>query len=95
MGRSQTNGQFIDHGNAPEYFACGLHSVETLGPVCRFVLYIERQMPNGQMAREVPFTCVMPIEAVGSAIALTLRTLGSRIAMPAMNVVTRAISLLH
>lgn len=76
------NAEFIDNGTAPEFFANGLQSVEVMGPVCRFILYVERRSMDGDIIREPPFTCIMPIESVGPAIALTLRTLGKAIIIP-------------
>lgn len=84
---------FIDNGNSPEYFASGLHSVEAMGPVVRFVLFVEKRMSTGEIVREPPFTCILPTEAIGAAIALTLRTLGARIVVPAIGAVARELAL--
>lgn len=77
--------EFVDPGTAPEYFADGLHHVELKGSNARFVLFVDRQKSNGDMVREPPFTCIIPVEAIGPAIALTLRTLPSGLVVPALD----------
>ena len=74
---------FLDAGTAPEYFADGLHSVEVKGSVSRFVLYVSRRLPDGKEFREIPFTCILPNEAIGPAIMLTMETLPSGLIFPA------------
>lgn len=83
------NAQFIDTGNAPEYFANGLYDVEVMGPVTRFVLYVERHPPTGETILEPPFTCIMPNEAIGPAIALTMRKLGPALVITPMRDMVR------
>lgn len=75
--------EFIDTGNVPEFFANGLHDIEVMGPVSRFVLFVIRKTPGGVMFREPAFTCVMPNDAIGPAIALTVKKAGSAIIIPA------------
>lgn len=86
--------RFTDPGNAPEFFACGLHSVEVMGTVCRFVLYVDRRTVEGEIIREPPFTCIMPLDNVGPSIALVLRTLGARIVIPIVGCAAKEL-LLH
>lgn len=83
----------IDIGNAPEYFASGLHCVEVLGPVSRFVLFVVKKLPDGTEYRECPFTCILPNDAIGPAIGLTLQTLPSGIIMPAVVQIARRLVL--
>lgn len=80
----QSEQRFIESGTAPEFFVTGLHNVEVMGTNCRFVLYVERRLEDGQIIREAPFTCIMPIDAVAPAIALTLRILGAKTVVPAI-----------
>lgn len=75
--------RFIDTGNAPEFFASGLHDVELMGPVARFVLYVLRQHDD-KLIGEPPLSVIMPIEAIGPGIALTLQRCGSRLIVPAI-----------
>lgn len=82
--------RFVDVGNAPEYFANGLHDLEMMGSVARFVLYVLKPGPNGQMFAEAPFTCVMPIEAIGPGIALVVRKCPTLI-IPTLGQAARAI----
>lgn len=82
---------FVDPGNAPEFFANGLHSVEVMGAVSRFVLFVVRSLPDGRKVHEPPFTCIMPNDAIGPAIALTLQTLPSGLIVPAVGVVAKSL----
>lgn len=75
--------RFFDNTNAPEHFAHGLQSVEVMGPNVRFTLYTTRRDDQGQY-RETIFTCIMPLDQVGPAIALTLKTIGTEVVLPAM-----------
>lgn len=68
--------QFVENGQAREFFASGLHDVEVMGGNSRFVVYVLRRTPEGTQYREVCFTCVMPNEAIGPAIMLTLKRAG-------------------
>lgn len=81
MGSLLKEPAFLDFGVAPELFASGLHDVEIMGSVCRFVMYVERNH-NGEVTRQAPFTCIMPLDAIGPAIGLVIRRLGSRILIP-------------
>lgn len=81
--------RFVDTGNAPEYFASGLHDVEIMGGVARFVLYVLRPAASGLLA-EAPFTCIMPVEAIGPGIALVMRRCPGLI-IPAITDTARAI----
>lgn len=82
MGDNQTEIEFIDNGNAPEFFANGLHDVEVMGPVSRFVLRVLRRTPAGVLYYEPPLTCIMPNEDIAPAIALTLRKLAGSVIVP-------------
>lgn len=75
--------EFIDNGSAPEFFTNGLHDIEIMGPVSRFVLFVVKRTPGGLLFREPCFTCIMPNEAIGPAIAMTVTKLGAAIAIPA------------
>jgi hypothetical protein len=75
--------EFVDAGNAPEFFANGLHDVEVIGSVSRFVLFVVKRSPAGVLYREPSFTCIMPNDGIGPAIALTLRKAGGSIIVPA------------
>lgn len=66
--------RFVDTGNAPEIFSNGLYRVEPMECVTRFVLFVQR----GDIL-EPAVTIVMPTEAIGPGIEMTLRTLGPRI----------------
>lgn len=83
--------EFIDTGNAPEFFANGLHDIEVMGPVSRFVLFVTKRSAGGVLYREPCFTCIMPNEAIGPAIALTVRKAGSSIIVPAATAAARDI----
>lgn len=63
---------FIDNGNAPEFFADGLHDVEVIGQTCRFLLFQFRRS-EGIWIKEPVFYARMPLDAVGPAVSLTLR----------------------
>lgn len=84
----------IDSGTAPEFYADGLFRVEAKGAVARFVLYATRVRPDGSNFREIVFSCILPTEAVGPAISLTLQSLGPGIIVPAVTAVARHM-LLH
>jgi len=85
---------FIDNGTAPEFFANGLHEVEVMGPVCRLILYSLRTTQEG-FVKEPVFTCVMPVEAVGPAITLTLKRLASGVIVPVVGTAMRSLLMLH
>lgn len=87
--------RFMDTGTSPEFFASGLHSIEVMGPVVRFVLYVEKRLSSGEIVREPPFTCIMPADAVGPAIALTLRSLGAGAIVPGIAGVVRELVTRH
>lgn len=82
--------KFIDSGTAPEIFASGLHRVEHMGPVTRFVLFVQR----GEVL-EPAVTIVMPTEAIGPGIELTLRTLGPRVFVSAAGYTMMRVAGLH
>lgn len=65
----------VDNGTAPEYFANGLHDVEVMGSVCRFVLYKMKRIADGSFVKEAEVTVIMPCESVGPGILLTLQRL--------------------
>lgn len=91
MQASDRTAEFVDNGNAPEFFANGLHDVEVMGPVSRFVLFVVRRTPGGVLYREPSFTCVMPNEAIGPAIALTIKKASVAIAGPVAGHALKAI----
>ena len=67
---------FVDNGNAPEFFANELHEIDVMGSVCRFVHAVYRRTPGGLLYKEPVFTCVMPISQVGAAINLIIERVG-------------------
>lgn len=77
----------VDPGGAREYFVSGLARVEVMGPVSRFVLYVEKTIIEegaSMTISECPVTIIMPNEAIGPGIEITLRALGTRIIVPAL-----------
>ena len=72
------SGSAIDSGNTPEFFANGLHALEIMGGVGRFQPYVLRKTSSGILYREPVFTCIMPIEAIPAAIALSIKAMGAR-----------------
>src|SRR5262249_1592219 len=89
--------KFIDNGAAPEFFADGLQDVQVIGCTCRFLLFQYRRSEGGVWIKEPVFLARLPIDAVGPAIALTLRQTGTTLARPAAAAVVRdlARSLVH
>jgi len=87
--RTSDGPAFIDPGNAPEFFANGLHRVEVMGAVTRFVLFIVKRTPAGREILEPPFTCIMPNEAIGPAIALIIKALPSGVIAPGIVAATK------
>lgn len=85
--------EFIDTGNAPELFADGLHDVQVIGSVSRFVLFVFRQTPGGVWFKEPAFTCRMPNEAIGPAIGLTLRKTAATVVVPIIGAAARHVFL--
>lgn len=85
--------EFVDATMAPEVFATGLDRVEIMGSVSRFVLYIERtvcdQSGQTRTTRECAVAVIMPNEAIGPGIDMTVRTLGAKIIVPALHYATR------
>lgn len=75
--------EFIDTGAAPELFADGLHDVEVIGHNCRFMLFQYRRSSGGVWFKEPAFFARIPCDAVGPAIALTIRKGGASIIIPA------------
>jgi hypothetical protein len=70
--------RLIDTGQAQEIFCSGLGRVEHLGSVVRFTLYSE-SIAYGEPEGVVNIKIILPAEAVGPAIELTLATLGTRV----------------
>lgn len=87
---------FVDNGSAPEFFANGLHDVDVMGSVCRFVLYKIKRAADGTFVREAELTVIMPCEAVGPGIMLTLQRLGAGITQSLGSAAKRLVTeLLH
>lgn len=84
--------EFIDNGSAPEFFTNGLQDVEVMGGNSRFVLFVIKRTAGGVLYREPCFTCIMPNEAIGPAIALTLRKCGTSIIVPAAQAVAKELA---
>ena|SRR6185369_1789974 len=74
--------EFIDNGNAPEFFANGLHEVEVMGSVSRFVLFVLKRSAGGVFYREPCLTWVLPNEAIAPAVMLTVERTGIRPILP-------------
>ena len=67
--------RLVDHGTAPEVYADGLARVEQLGAATLFALYrLKTTIVDGQsqQVREVMQHIIMPTDAVGPAVELTL-----------------------
>lgn len=73
---------YINTGTAPEFFVSGLHDVEIMGVVVRFTLYTVRHTIDGDAFKSPVFSCVMPLEEVAPAIALTVRKIGNGLIAP-------------
>jgi hypothetical protein len=65
--------RFVDNGSAPEFFTSGLHDVEIMGSVARFVFYVLKPGNDGQTLAEPPFTFIVPTDAIGPGVALTIK----------------------
>lgn len=63
---------FVDNGNAPEFFADGLHDVDIIGQTCRFLLFQYRKTDGGVWIKEPVFYCRLPTDAVAPAIGMTI-----------------------
>lgn len=87
--------EFCDDPNVPQFFADGLHDVEVREGNCEFVLFAYKRTTGGVLIKQAPFTCIMPITAVGPAIALTLRKTGSTILVPAAGAAMRDLFTRH
>lgn len=74
--------EFIDNGNAPDFFCNGLQSVLVMGSVTRFIHYVIRSTPGGVLYRETCFTCIMPNEAIAPAVTLALTSTGQSVEAP-------------
>lgn len=73
---SDTSIALLDTGTTPEFFANGVHDVEVMGSVCRFVLYLIKRAADGTQYREATLTVIMPSDAIGPGIALTIERIG-------------------
>jgi hypothetical protein len=67
--------RFVDTGTGPEFFISGLHEVQVMGSVARFVFYVLKPGPNGEQFADSPLTFIMPVDAIGPEIALILSRL--------------------
>lgn len=85
--------EFVDNGNAPVMHADGLHDVQVIGSNCWFVLYELRRTPAGVIYREAAFCVRLPNDAVGPAIALTIRKGGASIVIPAATAAARELAM--
>ncbi len=76
----------VDYGNAPVTYVGGLARVDVLGEQANFALWGWRvTMLDGRTTktREVVHNLVLPCDAVGPGIELTLDTFGPRLILPA------------
>lgn len=74
--------RFVDTGPAPEFFASGLHDVELIGSVARLLLYTLRHAGE-ELIGEPALSVIIPVEALGPGVALTVQRCGSRLILPA------------
>jgi hypothetical protein len=77
--------KLVDYGTAPEVYADGLARVEQLGAATLFALYrLKTTIVDGQsqQVREVMQHIIMPTDAVGPAVELTLLTFGTELLIP-------------
>jgi hypothetical protein len=65
--------------DAPEIFVSGLARVESLGPNARFVCF-----GDYMFERRVILSVIMPKDAIGPAIELTIMTLGAGLMTPVL-----------
>jgi hypothetical protein len=65
----------VDYGNAPRFFVSGLARVASIGNNVMFSFYITKPTKRSQH-NVVEVELIVPIEAVSSAIDLTVETLG-------------------
>jgi hypothetical protein len=84
--------EFIDNGTAPEFFANGLHDVEVMGANSRFILFVIKRTAGGVLYREPCLTYIIPNDAIGPAIAMTLRKCGTCIIVPAAQAVAKELA---
>lgn len=78
----------LDAGTAPEFFCSGLGRVECLGANARFSLFVQQISPSGSPENLVNVRIVMPLDAVGPAVELTLQTLSSGLIVPVTKFIT-------
>jgi len=72
----------VDYGNAPVTYVNGLARVDVMGSDALFALWQQRTtVINGRATRtrEVVQNIVMPVDAVGPGIELTVATFGPRL----------------
>lgn len=63
----------VDVGNAPEYYVDGLARVINLSGSAEFLLYRKRPLKEpGEFELHHALSVIMPIEAIGPAIEMTL-----------------------
>lgn len=74
--------KFVDNGSAPEFFTSGLHDIEVMGSVTRFIFYLLKRASDGTFFREPTFSYIIPNECIGPAIALAIRKAGRSIIVP-------------
>jgi hypothetical protein len=81
--------EFIDNGNAPEFFVTALHDALVMGGVTRFTYVVVRRSPGGILYREHCFSFVMPNEGILPSINVTLDRTGPALAVPDPVVIAR------
>ena len=85
----------IDYGNAPITFISGFAGVHLMDSVCKFALYERKTTILGgalQHLHEVVHNIIMPVDAVGPAIGMTIQALGSRLVPPMPRYMPRRLS---
>lgn len=87
MGRAELP-KVIDFGNAPEVFCSALGKVELLGGNARFTLVTHQTGQGNEVERVANLKVIMPTEAVGPGIELTLQTLSSGLIVPVTKFIT-------
>lgn len=84
--------RLVDYGTAPEVYADGLARVERLGAATLFAFFrLKTTIVEGQsqQVREVMQHIILPTDAVGPAVELTLLTFGTELLIPSSGYAVR------
>lgn len=91
---SEMTYRYVENPSAQEIFCHHLHEVEVIGAVTRFIPIVLKRTADGLLG-EVPFTILLPNEAVGPALALTWQRMPSGVIVPAVGNLVRRMMALH